>query len=79
MAAFNEALHRKISLLILIKRRRDRRKRKMKHEWVRKIFQERKTKGEFQLLVKDLHLFDSEYFFRNFRMANSIQFNSQHN
>ena len=34
---------------------------------VRKLFTERRTKGEFNILVKDL-MFDNFYFFRMFRM-----------
>ena len=37
--------------------------------WVRKLFQERKQKGEFNILIKDMKLFDSEWFFRYFRMS----------
>lgn len=37
--------------------------------WVRKLFQERKRKGEFYLLVQDLRLYDEEYFFKYFRMS----------
>ena len=37
--------------------------------WVRKIFQERSTKGEFALLIHDLKLHDHEYFFKHFRMT----------
>ena len=44
------------------------RNRIRKKIWVRQIFQERDTKGEFHMMVKDLRLFDKEYFFRNFRM-----------
>ena len=33
-----------------------------------KLFQERYTKGEFNLLVQDLRLFDDELFFRYVRM-----------
>ena len=36
---------------------------------VRRIFQERETKGEFYLLVLDLRLHDEEYFFKYFRMS----------
>ena len=39
-----------------------------KHFWIRKIFQEQKLKGEYALPVKDLKLFDNEYFFKYFRM-----------
>ena len=37
--------------------------------WVRRIFQERETKGEFYLLVLHLRLHDEEYFFKYFRMC----------
>ena len=36
---------------------------------MRKIFTERKQKGEFYTLVQDLKLFESEYFFKQFRMT----------
>ena len=44
-----------------------------KKMWVRKIFQERSTKGEFNLLIRDLRLHDAEYYFKYFRM-NVIQY-----
>ena len=37
--------------------------------WIRKIFAEREEKSEYYLLVKDMHLFDHEYFFKCFRMS----------
>ena len=37
--------------------------------WIRKLFEEREQKGEFNMLVKDMKLFDSEWFFRYFRMS----------
>ena len=37
--------------------------------WVRKIFQERKRHGLYQILTNELYLFDKEYFFRFVRMA----------
>jgi len=37
--------------------------------WVRRLFLERERHGEFQRLVLDLLLFDSVYFFKNFRMC----------
>ena len=37
--------------------------------WVRKLFRERKTKGAFSLFIKDMQLFDHEYFFKFFRMT----------
>ena len=36
--------------------------------WVRRIFVERKRKGEFHQLIRNLKLHDSEYFFKYFRM-----------
>ena len=47
------------------------RKRQYKYKkdfWMREIFQEWKLKGEYALLVKDLKLFNNEYFFKYFRM-----------
>ena len=35
------------------------------------IFQERKQKGEYHLLLQDLRLHDHEYFFKCFRMSHS--------
>ncbi|XP_065664391.1 uncharacterized protein LOC136086052 [Hydra vulgaris] len=37
--------------------------------WMRRIFMERSQKGLFNVLVKDLKLFDSVYFFQSFRMS----------
>ena len=58
-------------LTLIIKRRRQQMNVTHKYKkrfWVRKIFQERKLKGEYHLLVKDLKLFDHEFFFKQFRM-----------
>ena len=61
----------KINVLLLAlicrlkKRRKQQRRRKM---WVRKLCTERRTKGEFYILVQDLMLFDHFYFFQMFRM-----------
>ena len=63
---------RRTILLLLLKRRQERRKKKRK-TWVRKIFKERKEKGEFHQLIYDLCLHDSQYFFQYFRM-NSIKY-----
>ena len=38
---------------------------------MRKVYEERKTKGEFNVLVRELMLADHEYFFRLFRMSPS--------
>ena len=37
--------------------------------WVRKVYQERKLKGEFRLLIKDMVLCDNFLFFKYFRMS----------
>ena len=48
-----------VLLLALIYRRKKLRKQQRKRKmWVRKLFTERRTKGEFNILVKDLILFD---------------------
>ena len=61
-------LRRRTLLLLLLWRRQEARKRK-KRVWVRKIFQDRKQKGEFHLLLRELKLYDHEYFFKYFRMS----------
>jgi len=71
MAALNV---RAILTILIIRRRMQRRKLKMKYKkkfWIRKIFEERKQKGEYHLLVKDMRLFDHHYFFKQFRMLPS--------
>ena len=40
----------------------------MKRFWVRKMYQERKEKREFHLLVRELKIFDQHYLFQQFRM-----------
>ena len=71
MAAPNKRLLlKRLLLIMLLKRRKRRRQDKYKKDfWVRKIYQERTTKGEFHLLVQDLRLFDHFYFFQCFRMS----------
>ena len=44
-------------------------KRKRKEMWVRKIYKERKSKGEFHHLIKEMMLYDHELFFKYFRMS----------
>ena len=63
MAAFST----RTKILLWLKRRFSRQERR-KRMWVRKIFRERKQKGEFHLLIKELRLYDHEYFFKYFRM-----------
>ena len=76
IAAVNKRfLMRKLLILLLLRRRTKRRQQKYKKNfWVRKIFQERTSKGEYHLLVQDLKLFDHFvhlYFFQCFRMTPS--------
>ena len=44
---------------------------KRKRFWMRRIYLERQQKGEFHLLVREMMLFDHEYFFKCFRMTPS--------
>ena len=63
---------RQLLMMTLLLRRRiqsQKRKKYQKRMWVRKIFDERKTKGEFHHLVQDMKLLDREYFFQYFRMT----------
>ena len=46
-------------------------KKYKKRFWVRQLYQARKEKGEFSLLVNDMRLFNEELFFRYFRMSPS--------
>ena len=72
MAVLNRRwfLRRKLLILLLLRKRRQRLKYR-KRFWVRKVYEERKTKGEFNVLVRELMLADHEYFFRLFRMSPS--------
>ena len=63
-------------LWLFRKRRKSRRlieKKKQRKFWVRPIFRERKLKGEFHTLIQDLKLFDSEYFFKQFRITPKLE------
>ena len=57
-------------LLMMLRRRRRERiaKPKKKRMWMRRLFVERRSKGLYNVLVKDLKLFDREYFFKAFKM-----------
>ena len=69
MAAWNRS---HLLLLILARRCIARIKREQKYRkncWVRRIFAERKIKGEFHILIKGMRLFDQEYCFKQFRMT----------
>ena len=53
--------------MFFLHRRLNKRCKYKKRFWIRQIFLDRESKGEFCNLVGDLHLFDKEYFYRNFR------------
>ena len=62
-------LQQQILLLNLIKRRQYQiKKKRKKRYWMRKIFQKREEKSLLTTLVKDLQLFNREYFFKNCRI-----------
>ena len=76
MAAINKLklmlLQNKILLLIILRRRIRARKAGKKYKkrmWVCELFKNREEKSEYNILVKDLRLFDSELFFKSFRMS----------
>ena len=62
------ALSTRTKILILLKRRLSSEESR-KSMWVRKISRERKQKGKFHLLIKELRLHDHNYFFKYFRMS----------
>ncbi|CAB3993019.1 Hypothetical predicted protein [Paramuricea clavata] len=70
MAGINQKQLQRLIILIVLRRRLRRQNEKYKKRfWMRKIYQERILKGEFHLLIKEIILFDHEYFFRCFRMV----------
>ena len=73
MAAVNirHLLKVKINIirLLLLRRRRKRLEKYKKRFSVRRIYAEREQKGKYHLLVKELMLYDEEYFFHCFRMS----------
>ena len=76
MAAVNKSilLKKKLLLLLLLRKRKlllmGNEKAKPRF-WMRRLFKEREKKGLYNILVKDLKLHDSEYFFKSFRMTPS--------
>lgn len=64
------ALNRRLLILILLRRRLQRRKYR-KRFWIRNIYLNRKAKGEYHTLVREAMLFDHEFFFQMFRMIPS--------
>ena len=69
----NMAISRRKILILILLRRRFKRKalqtRKKRRFWVRKIYAERCEKGEYHQLVREMKLFDKEYFLQHFRMS----------
>ena len=67
------ALTRRQLLIVLLLRRRLKAKevevRKKKECWVRRLYTERTEKGEYHQLVREMKIFDKEYFFQHFRMG----------
>lgn len=53
---------------LLLLRNRLKKKRYEKSMWIRQIYKERKEKGEFHLLIKEMKLHDHALFFQYFRM-----------
>ena len=56
-------------ILVLRRRLKHRMQIRRKRMWMRKLFVDRRAKGEYEILVKDLMLFDHLYFFKSFRMS----------
>lgn len=72
MAAVNKRYVLKLQLLLCLRLRIRRRVEKYKKRfWIRKIYEERCKKGEYYLLVREMMLFDQEYFTNRFRMTPS--------
>ena len=67
MAAVNR--RRLLLLLLLLLRRRRRSSRQQRRQWVRTIFQSRRTKGEFHALIAEMRLKDHESFYKYFHMT----------
>jgi len=67
------ALTRRQLLIVLLLRRRLKAKevevRRKKECWVRRLYTERTEKGEYHQLVREMKIFDKEYFFQHFRMG----------
>ena len=64
---------RKLLLLLLLRRRKSRRLRRkwVRNSVVRKINTERLIKGEYHSLIAEMRMFDTEIFFKYFRMTPS--------
>ena len=65
-------LLKKINLLkMLVLVNSNKKTKKKKRFWVRRLYKERKMKGEFHLLIQDMKLYDHQLFFQYFRMSPS--------
>ena len=70
MASVIARLSRRNLYLLLLQHLNEKNSNKYKKRfWMRQIFLEREKKGAFNLLIKDMALFDHEYFFKFFRMT----------
>ena len=67
----NRNKKRQLTLLLLLRRRiyADDGKNNPRRFWKRISFEERTQKGEYHTLVKEMMLFDHEYYFKMFRMT----------
>eukprot|EP00794_Sanderia_malayensis_P014938 gene14938-16478_t len=74
-ATLNQRLLLQAKLLLIVALLRRKRKLLWKKQyrrkriWVREIFQERESKGQFHTLLQELRLHDREYYFRYMRMS----------
>ena len=64
---YRKILNLKLLALQSLKQKSQKRKR----FWMRRIYSERQQKGEFHLLVREMMLFDHEYFLKCFRITSS--------
>ena len=62
---------RQIVVLLLLRRRQRRRSKEKENKriWVRKLCAERKEKGEYHLLIREMKLYDHMLFYQQFRMT----------
>ena len=62
---------RQIIVLLLLRRRQRRRSKEKENKriWVRKLYTERKEKGEYHLLIREMKLYDHMLFYQQFIMT----------
>ncbi|XP_002162517.3 uncharacterized protein LOC100197499 [Hydra vulgaris] len=58
-----------MAVILLILKRRKRIKKRKHQFWVRELFKKRVQQGAFSSLVKEMKLFDKEFFYRYLRMS----------